>query len=154
MNAAERYHVQRVALLPCCVCKRFVATNENCGRKLDIHHVAEGSGLRSWFSIARLCEEHHVGSLGFHTRGRGFIMQYRPPGEREEGLLVWTNEDLAELDRKGQSLAKVAQRYEKIKNKYSPFAVRDFRQAGLYVLSPDLDVALDEWQPASGEEDG
>lgn len=57
---------------------------------------AEGSGLRSDFSVAPLCPEHHQGASGLHGLGvKKFCRVYRPPGESEYGLLVWTNEDVA-----------------------------------------------------------
>ena len=97
MKAAERQHLERVAALSCCVCKRFGAPDFPGSNA--IHHVAEGSGKRSWFAIARLCREHHQGATGIHGMGvRAFCRVYRPPGDKEEGLLVWTNEDLAERD--------------------------------------------------------
>jgi len=92
MNVAEQLHVDRVARLGCCVCWRLLYRNVPG----EIHHVAEGSGVRSNFSIANLCPEHHTGPTGFHKRGRAFLKQFRVPGESEYGLLVWTNEDLAQ----------------------------------------------------------
>ena len=93
MNAAETLHVERVAALGCCICRRL-------GRgyvPAPVHHVAEGSGLRSWFAVAPLCEEHHTGQSGFHKRGKAFLAQFRVPGESEYGLLVMVNEDLAKV---------------------------------------------------------
>ena len=87
----------RIAALGCVVCRRFVAT----GLPIELHHVAEGSGLRSEFAIAPLCGSpadggHHRGGAGLHGMGeRGFCALYRPPGEREWGLLAWVMEDLA-----------------------------------------------------------
>lgn len=91
MNAAERHHVDSVARLRCCVGRRF----GGCEGREAVHHVAEGSGKRSWFSIAKLCEGHHVGAIGLHSGTKAFIRRFRPPGDSEYGLLVWTNEDLA-----------------------------------------------------------
>ena len=92
MNAAERRHVDAVRKAGCVVCRRFDAT----GLRTEIHHVAEGSGLRSWFSIAGLCTEHHRGATGLHGMGtKAFVRFYRPPGDSEFGLLVWVNADLA-----------------------------------------------------------
>lgn len=102
MNNAEQYHVNRVARLPCCVCRRHpgwghFSSAEILSREGHIHHVAEGSGKRSWFAITKLCAEHHEGATGIHGMGsKAFIALYRPPGDSEYGLLVWTNEDLAE----------------------------------------------------------
>jgi hypothetical protein len=94
MNATERFHVERVASLRCCVGKRF----GGCEGRENVHHVAEGSGKRSWFAIAKLCEAHHVGPLGLHSGTKAFIRRFRPPGDSEFGMLVWTNEDIAKFD--------------------------------------------------------
>lgn len=92
MNAAEKRHVERVASVGCVVCRRLVGGYVPC----EIHHVAEGSGLRSWFAVAGLCTEHHKGRYGLHGMGpKRFLALYRPPGESEYGLLAWVNEDLA-----------------------------------------------------------
>ena len=99
MNAVERRHVNKVAALPCGVCRRFGAT----GLPVELHHVAEGSGIRSWFAVAPLCGSkmdggHHRGAAGLHGMGtKKFCALYRPPWEKEEGLLVWVNEDLAKV---------------------------------------------------------
>lgn len=90
-SAAQR-HKDRVARLPCVVCRRlgFAAG------PVELHHVAEGSGLRSDYAVAALCQEHHRGQSGLHGMGaRLFVKLYRVPGESEYGLLVWVNEDLA-----------------------------------------------------------
>lgn len=76
----------------CVVCRRlgFGAS------PVELHHVAEGSGLRSDYAIAPLCAEHHRGKSGLHgMSARRFCAFYCVPGESEYGLLVWTNEDLA-----------------------------------------------------------
>lgn len=92
MNRLEKYHMDSVSQLGCCVCRR-IGYGPTPGQ---VHHVAEGSGLRSNFAVACLCAEHHTGSTGFHTMGKQFLSMFRVPGETEYGLLVWTNEDLAE----------------------------------------------------------
>ena len=95
MNTAEAYYMGLIAQLGCAVCWRL-----GRGRvTTQLHHVAEGSGERSNFALANLCEEHHdpnrTGS-GFHGMGtERFCKIFRVPGEREEGLLVWAAEDLA-----------------------------------------------------------
>lgn len=92
MNKAEKIHRERVAAIGCVVCRRHLDRYVPC----EIHHVAEGSGLRSHFSIAGLCPEHHQGKTGLHgLSARTFVRTYRVPGESEYGLLVWVNEDLA-----------------------------------------------------------
>lgn len=69
-----------------------------CEGKVDVHHVAEGSGLRSDFATVGLCQMHHTGPAGLHGMGtKRFVTLYRPPGESEYGLLVWANEDIARL---------------------------------------------------------
>lgn len=105
MNSIERHHIERVASLVCCVCRRSAGWHnyeehlQMLSRVGHIHHVAEGSGERSNFSICKLCYDHHEGPNGLHGAGtKAFIRMYRPPGDSEYGLLVWTNEDLAELD--------------------------------------------------------
>lgn len=89
MNASD--HMDRVASLGCCVCRRLGWGYVPC----ELHHVAEGSGLRSDWAVAGLCIEHHRGPSGFHKRGKSFLSQFRVPGESEFGLLVWVLEDLA-----------------------------------------------------------
>lgn len=84
-----------VASLGCVVCRRLGLGTVPA----QVHHVAEGTGLRSDFSVAPLCEEHHdpmrTGS-GFHGMGvKQFCKLFRVPGESEYGLLVWLCEDIA-----------------------------------------------------------
>jgi hypothetical protein len=93
-NAAKRW-MQTVAELGCVVCRRLGHGTVPA----QVHHVAEGSGLRSDYAVVPLCPEHHdphrTGS-GFHGMGtERFCKLFRVPGESEYGLLVWTNEDLA-----------------------------------------------------------
>lgn len=90
MSKAAR-HKGKVAKLGCLVCTRLGVESP----PVELHHVAEGSGARSDFALAPLCREHHQGASGFHKRGKGFLSQFRVPGESEYGLLVWVNEDLA-----------------------------------------------------------
>ena len=92
MTVASDYWMDLVRSVGCIVCRRFQPT----GEAVEIHHVAEGSGLRSDFSVAGLCREHHQGGSGLHGMGvKRFTALYRPPGENEYGLLVWVNEDIA-----------------------------------------------------------
>lgn len=94
MSAAGSRYMGLIAQLPCVVC---VATGKPSGQ-VEIHHVAKGSGLRSDFSIAPLCAEHHRGKSGLHGMGtKAFCRLYRLPGETEYGLLVWTAEQLERL---------------------------------------------------------
>lgn len=94
MSTASARHMNRVAQAGCCICRRF---QPEAG-KIEIHHIAGGSGVRSDFMVAALCEEHHRGATGLHGMGpKAFLRFYRPPGESEYGLLGWVNEDLARL---------------------------------------------------------
>lgn len=91
MNRVESAYLSRVAALGCCVCRRVF----NVYSPGEVHHIAEGSGLRSHFAIAPVCPEHHRGQSGFHVlKERAFCARYRVPGESEYGMLVWVNEDL------------------------------------------------------------
>ena len=91
MTPAQR-HMDKVARAGCVVCWFMNRTFSAA----QVHHVAEGSGLRSDFSVAGLCEPHHSGPAGLHGMGtRAFIRLYRPPGDSEYGLLVWANELIA-----------------------------------------------------------
>jgi hypothetical protein len=88
----SNFHMGIVRQLPCVVCRRFELT----GLPVELHHVAEGSGLRSDFAVVPLCSEHHRGGAGLHGMGtKEFIRLYRPPGDSEYGLLCWLLEDLA-----------------------------------------------------------
>jgi hypothetical protein len=89
MTKAE-YHMERVASVGCCVCRRL----GHGYVPASVHHIAEGSGLRNDYAVAALCPEHHVGKSGFHTMGKQFMKLYRVPGETEWGMLAWVNEDL------------------------------------------------------------
>lgn len=91
MNSAEKRHVELVAEVGCVICRQLGHGYTPC----HIHHVAEGSGLRSWFAVAGLCHEHHEGRSGIHGMGtKAFIRAYRLPGDSEYGLLVLVNEQL------------------------------------------------------------
>lgn len=94
-TAAEERHLERVAALGCVVCHRIGFGY----RPAQIHHLGNGSSLRSHFAVAPLCLEHHDpmrAGTGFHGMGeRAFCRLFRVPWECEAGLLVWTNEDLA-----------------------------------------------------------
>lgn len=104
---AEAYYVRLIASIGCVLCRRFVPT----GLPVEIHHVAKGSGIRSHYAIAPLCGNqldggHHRGGAGFHgMQERPFCRLYRPPGECEYGLLVWTAEDLSQHLRTQRRLA-------------------------------------------------
>lgn len=92
MTLAEEWHCKRVRALGCVVCVRlgWGAT------PASLHHIAEGSSIRSNFAVAPLCPEHHTGESGFHTlKEEAFCALYHVPWGNEYGLLVWVNEDLA-----------------------------------------------------------
>src|SRR5690349_10922716 len=91
----ERDHMERVASVGCCVCRRLGYGYVPA----QVHHVAEGSGLRSNWSVVPLCETHHdphrTGS-GFHGMGtKKFCSAFKVPGESEYGMLVWLVEDMS-----------------------------------------------------------
>lgn len=89
---AESEWMDRVASVGCVICWQLHGRYNAA----QVHHVAEGSGLRSNFAVAPLCDEHHTGGAGFHRLGtKRFCSLYRIPGESEYGLLVLTNEQLA-----------------------------------------------------------
>ena len=91
MSAARKRWMDLIAQLPCVVCRKLGLESG----PVEVHHVAEGSGLRSDFSAVPLCMEHHRGKSGLHGMGtKAFIRLYQPPGDSEYGLLVWTNEAL------------------------------------------------------------
>jgi hypothetical protein len=82
-----------LAGLQCVVGKR----HGGCAGGINLHHVAEGSGLRSDWALVPLCEGHHTGGAGLHGMGsKSFLRLYRPPGDSEYGLLVWLLEDIAQ----------------------------------------------------------
>jgi hypothetical protein len=90
-NARAKWR-NNLATLNCVVGKR----HGGCTGGLQLHHVAEGSGLRHDYALVPLCHGHHQGQDGLHGMGsKNFIRLYRPPGESEYGLLVWLLEDLA-----------------------------------------------------------
>lgn len=99
MSPAQ-HHMNKVARLGCVVCSFALGIKDT---PAQLHHVAEGSGLRSDFAVVPLCPEHHTGTGGLHRMGQRFLSAYRVLGETEWGLLVWTNEALAkaELRRSG-----------------------------------------------------
>lgn len=90
-NARARWR-NHLAELGCVVGKH----HGGCQGSVELHHVAEGSGLRHDYSLVPLCHEHHTGQGGLHGMGpKSFLKLYRPPGESEYGLLIWMLELLA-----------------------------------------------------------
>lgn len=99
MTPAQR-HMALVASAGCVIGNRKMG---QCQGRVTVHHVAEGSGIRSDFATVGLCEEHHQGGTGLHGLSpRTFCRIYRPPGECEWGLLAWVNEDITKLKHKAQ----------------------------------------------------
>lgn len=94
MTVASDYWMDLVAQVGCVICLRV----HGVYTPPELHHVAEGSGLRSDYAVAGLCHEHHQGGSGLHGMGvKKFVVMYRLPGESEWGLLVWTIEEVAKL---------------------------------------------------------
>jgi hypothetical protein len=95
VRKAAQVWMGEVAAAGCVVGNRQLG---QCEGRVTVHHVAEGSGVRSDFSTVGLCEEHHQGKSGLHGMGpKAFCRLYRPLGETEWGLLVWAIEDVATL---------------------------------------------------------
>ena len=94
MSVVASFWKSLLSNLRCVICTRFAES----GQRASLHHVAEGSGIRSPFALVPLCYDHHQGPAGLHGMGsKAFIRLYRPPGDSEFGLLVWTMADLAAL---------------------------------------------------------
>jgi len=92
VNALAR-HRMTVAALGCLLGRRGVG---GCEGATELHHVAEGSGVRNEWALVPLCEGHHRGPAGLHGMGpKAFSRLYRPPGDSEFGLLIWLLECLA-----------------------------------------------------------
>jgi hypothetical protein len=78
MNKPEKTHVDAVARIGCVICREFYATQTDC----EIHHIGEGSGHRSNFMVAGLCQSHHRESAGLHGMGvKAFLRLYKLPTE-------------------------------------------------------------------------
>lgn len=77
MATKEQKHMGIVASVGCVICREFKGERVPC----HVHHIAEGSGLRSDFLVAGLCEEHHVGPNGVHGGVKQFLRLYRLPTE-------------------------------------------------------------------------
>lgn len=93
MSFTDR-HRGEISSLGCLLRKR--GFSDGCTGSVELHHVAEGSGLRDDWALVPLCGEHHRGAAGLHGMGtKAFIRLYRPPGDSEYGLLVWLLEDMA-----------------------------------------------------------
>lgn len=91
MSIASAKHLGNVASAGCVIGNRKLG---QCSGRLELHHVAEGSGERSDYATVGLCEEHHRGQSGIHGLGsKAFLRLYKLPTEYH--LLIWANEDIA-----------------------------------------------------------
>ena len=87
-NARAKWR-SRLASMRCVI-------GQDCKGSVELHHVAEGSGLRHEYGLVPLCAEHHRGPTGLHGMGpKAFLRFHRPPGESEYGLLILMIEQLA-----------------------------------------------------------
>jgi hypothetical protein len=91
------------------IAAKFLAANRGldaCAGRVEVHHIAVGSGKRSDYAVVGLCSKHHDDNrtgTGFHGMGtRTFCQVFRVPGEIEHGLLVWCNEDCSKLKARAQ----------------------------------------------------
>ena len=78
MNSAERKYLNKVAQLPCLICKKLGYPGDD---GVEIHHirgVGLGLGVRnSHYNVLPLCVFHHRGNDGYHGLGRkAFERQY------------------------------------------------------------------------------
>ncbi len=85
MNKSEQRHHDIVRALGCVICREFLSERT----APSVHHIAEGSGLRSEYLVAGLCPLHHKDSgYGFHDGPKTFLRLYRLPTEYHLLLLV------------------------------------------------------------------
>lgn len=78
MSKALTTYKQELAAIGCVLCR------EQSGQIVppELHHIAEGSGLRSDWMMAPLCFDHHKGALGIHGMGaKKFLMFHGLPTE-------------------------------------------------------------------------
>jgi hypothetical protein len=84
-----RDHMERVASLPCLICK-FCLGQERYG--VQVHHAGEHTERDDW-AVVPLCPDHHQGSEGVHgLHRRGFERRWKVSDVK---LLAWTNKLLA-----------------------------------------------------------
>lgn len=86
MNSSERKYLNKVAQIPCPICKILGYAGDG---GVEIHHVRGiglGLGVRnSHYNVIGLCAEHHRGNTGYHGMGRkAFERKY---GVTEQELL-------------------------------------------------------------------
>lgn len=84
MNQAEQRHHDIVRSLGCVIHREFFSVRI----EPSIHHIAEGSGVRSEFMVAGLCPDCHTGTEGFHSAPKVFLRMYRLATEYHLLLLV------------------------------------------------------------------
>lgn len=79
MNKSLEIYNQALTSIGCVICR------EETGEIVpaEIHHIAEGSGLRSDWMVAPLCISHHrIGSTSLHGAGvKQFLRMYKLPTE-------------------------------------------------------------------------
>lgn len=91
MSKAEKHHMNIVASVGCVICRKEEGIKTPC----HVHHIGEGSGQRSNFRVAGLCELHHTGAVGLHGMGvKAFLRLFRL--EKEEHLMDLVNQYRAE----------------------------------------------------------
>lgn len=73
-----------VARLGCVICREYLGDMT----APDVHHIAEGSGVRSSYMTAGLCPWHHKGAAGFHGAPKLFLARYKLPTEYHLLMLV------------------------------------------------------------------
>jgi Recombination enhancement, RecA-dependent nuclease len=76
VTKAEKAHLNRVAELGCCVCRRIGYGPTPA----EIHHPRRGTGMgqrASNMDALPMCPEHHRGNTGLHGLGtKGFARHY------------------------------------------------------------------------------
>ncbi len=77
MTRDEQRHHDILRCLGCVICRKFFGKHT----PPSIHHIAEGSGLRSEWMTAPLCHSHHQGPEGFHSAPKRFLAAYNLPTE-------------------------------------------------------------------------
>lgn len=95
-TAAGKRHMARVAAAGCVLGNRGLHICEHLGPpRTTVHHVAAGTSERSDFATVGLCWGGHQGPGGLHgLQPENFCRVYGVPWGKEEGLLIWANEDL------------------------------------------------------------
>lgn len=98
-TAAESDWLLLIGRVGCVICRRFTQT----GLPVERHHVAPGSSERFHHAAVPLCGtpihggHHRQPGIGLHGMGtEAFCRLYRVPWLTEEGLLVWTIQDVNE----------------------------------------------------------